>query len=133
MKNIVVLVNKERRETVFSQKYYDMLSKLGKVKIYDKDMTGVVKNDIRVAKLIQEASKNIGLDLPIGAIELGATDAAAMSQAGVPASSVTAMDPTPAQYYHTRLDTADNLSAQAIDTGVKVALETVFLYDEKGI
>jgi Zn-dependent M28 family amino/carboxypeptidase len=102
-------------------------------KIYDKDMTGVVKNDIRVAKLIQEASKNIGLDLPIGAIELGATDAAAMSQAGVPASSVTAMDPTPAQYYHTRLDTADNLSAQAIDLGVKIALETVFLYDEKGI
>ena len=37
MKNIVVLVNKERRETVFSQKYYDMLSKLGNVKIYDKD------------------------------------------------------------------------------------------------
>jgi hypothetical protein len=43
------------------------------------------------------------------------------------------MDPTPARYYHTRLDTADSLSAQAIDTGVKVALETVFLYDEKGI
>lgn len=37
MKNVVVLVNKERRETVFSQKYYDMLSKLGNLKIYDKD------------------------------------------------------------------------------------------------
>ncbi len=102
-------------------------------KVYDKDMTGVVKNDVRVAKLIKEAAANVGVDVPIGAIELGATDAAAMSQAGIPASSLTAMDPTPARYYHTRLDTADNLSAQAIDLGVKIALETVFLYDEKGI
>lgn len=37
MKNIVVLVNKERRLTVFSQKYYDMLKKLGNLKVYDKD------------------------------------------------------------------------------------------------
>jgi hypothetical protein len=73
------------------------------------------------------------MDVPIGVIELGSTDAAAMSQAGVPASAFTAMDPTPARYYHTRLDTADNLSAQAIDTTVKLALETVFLYDEQGI
>ena len=81
----------------------------------------------------EAAAKNVGVDVPIGVIELGATDAAAMSQAGVPASALTAMDPTPARYYHTRLDTADNLAAPAIDLGVKVALETVFLYDEKGI
>lgn len=102
-------------------------------KIYDKDMTGIVKNDKRVARLIQDAAKNVGFDILVGAIELGATDAAAMSQAGIPASSLTAMDPTPAQYYHTRLDTADNLSAQAIDAGVKIAIETAFLFDEKGI
>ena len=101
--------------------------------IYEKDMTGMVKNDRRVAELIQTAAKTVGVDSPIGTIALGATDAAAMSQAGIPASSIVAMDPTPARYYHTRLDDADNLSAQAIDLGVKIALETVFLYDEKGI
>ena len=37
MKNITVLVNKERRDTVFSEKYYDRLRKLGKVNIYDRD------------------------------------------------------------------------------------------------
>lgn len=103
------------------------------IKIYEKDMTGMVKNDRRVAELIQSAAKNVGVDVPIGTIELGATDAAAMSQAGVPASALTAMDPSPARYYHTRLDTADNLSPQAIELGVKIALETAFLYDEKGI
>ncbi len=118
-------------ETIFVS--FDTIRDIEFIKIYEKDMTGVVKNDRRVAELLQAAAKNVGADVPIGVIELGATDAAAMSQAGVPASALTAMDPTPARYYHTRLDTADNLSAPAIDLGVKVALETVFLYDEKGI
>ncbi|MGN1316129.1 MAG: M20/M25/M40 family metallo-hydrolase [Acutalibacteraceae bacterium] len=118
-------------ETVFIS--FDTIRELEFSKIYDKDMTGMVKNDCRVAELLQTAAKNVGIDVPIGTIELGSTDAAAMSQAGVPASSFVAMDPTPARYYHTRLDTADNLSPQAIDAGVKIALETVFLYDEKGI
>ncbi len=118
-------------ETVFIS--LDTIREPEFMKIYEKDMTGVVKNDRRVAELLQQAAKNVGVDVPIGVIELGATDAAAMSQAGVPAAALTAMDPTPAKYYHTRLDTADNLSAQAIDLGVKIALETAFLYDEKGI
>ena len=118
-------------ETIFVG--FDTIRELEYPKIYEKDMTGVVKNDRRVAELIQTAAKTVGMDIDIGTIELGSTDAAAMSQAGIPASSMVAMDPSPARYYHTRLDTADNLSAQAIDTGVKIALETVFLFDEKGI
>ena len=118
-------------ETVFIS--VDTIRDIEFIKIYERDMTGVVKNDRRVAELIQQAAKNVGVEVPIGTIELGATDAAAMSQAGVAASALTAMDPTPAKYYHTRLDTADNLAAPAIDLGVKIALETVFLYDEKGI
>ena len=112
----------------------DTIRELDFIDIYEKDMTGMVKNDRRVAELIQSACKEVGYDnVHIGTIALGSTDAAAMSQAKIPASSIVAMDPTPARYYHTRLDDADNLSAQAIDFGVKVALETVFLYDEKGI
>ncbi|MBO5434159.1 MAG: M20/M25/M40 family metallo-hydrolase [Clostridia bacterium] len=118
-------------ETIFVT--IDTIRELEFSKIYNKDMTGMVKNDIRVAKLIQSAAKNVGLDVPIGPIDLGATDSAAASQAGFPASSFVAMNPAPARYYHTRLDTADNLSAQAIDTTVKLAIETVFLYDEQGI
>ena len=56
-----------------------------------------------------------------------------MSQGGFKAASMVAMDPTPARYYHTRLDTEDNLSLGAIEAGVKTALETIFLYDEKGL
>ena len=101
--------------------------------IYDKDMSGVVKNDVRVAGLMREAAANAGFDVPIKAIELGSTDAAAVSQAGIPAAAFTAMDPAPARYYHTRLDTEDNLSPKMIENGLKIALETAFLFDEKGI
>ena len=122
---------KDGVETIFIS--FDTIRELEFAKIYEKDMTGMVKNDRRVAELLQSAAKNVGMDVPIGTIELGSTDAAAMSQAGVPASAFTAMDPSPARYYHTRLDDANNLSPQAIDAGVKIALETIFLYDEKGI
>jgi len=101
--------------------------------IYDKDMTGVVKNDTRVAKLLQKAAKNVGYDVPIKAIELGSTDAAAASQAGVAAAAFTAMDPSPARYYHTRLDTEDNLDPKTIEIGLKIALEAVYMFDEQGI
>ena len=125
------MLHQDGVETVFVG--FDTIRELDFLDIYEKDMTGMVKNDRRVAELIQKAAKEVGFDVPIGTIALGSTDAAAMSQAKIPASSIVAMDPTPARYYHTRLDDADNLSAQAIDAGVKIALEAVFLYDSEGI
>lgn len=118
-------------ETVFVA--LDTIREIDFMAIYDKDMTGMVKNDKRVAALLQQAAKNVGYDVPVKAIELGSTDAAALSQAGIPASAFTAMDPSPARYYHTRLDTEDNLDPRMLETGLKIALETAFLFDEQGI
>lgn len=118
-------------ETVFVS--FDTIREHEFMAIYDKDMTGMVKNDVRVAKLLQQAAENVGFTVPIKAIELGSTDAAAASQAGIPAAAFTAMDPSPARYYHTRLDTEDNLDPKTMEIGLKIALETVFLFDEQGI
>lgn len=101
--------------------------------IYDKDMTGTVKNDKKVAALLQNSAKAIGYDVPVKAIELGATDAAAASQAGIPAAAFTAMDPSPARYYHTRLDTEENLDPKTLEISLKLALEALFDFDEQGI
>lgn len=124
-------IKDEGVETVFVS--FDTVRECDYMAIYDKDMTGTVKNDARVAKLVQQAAKNVGYDVPIKAIELGSTDAAAISQAGLSASAFTAMDPSPARYYHTRLDTEDNLDPKTLEIGLKIALETVFLFDEQGI
>lgn len=101
--------------------------------IYEKDMTGMVKNDKRVCELLRKAAEKQGLDIPVGTIPLGSTDAAAASQAGIAAASIVAMDPAPADYYHTRRDTADILNPSCIEKILNVILEAVFDFDENGI
>ncbi len=101
--------------------------------IYEKDMTGMVKNDKRVCELLRKAAEKHGLTIPVGTIPLGSTDAAAASQAGIPAASIVAMDPSPADYYHTRRDTADILNPACIEKMLNVILEAVFDFDENGI
>ena len=130
VKNHPELQNKDIETVVMG---VDTICEMDFMKIYSKDMNGLTKNDERVAKLIQDGAKIAGYDVPTGVIELGATDAAAFSQKGIAAATFVAMNPEPSRYYHTRLDTVDMIKPQAIDAGVKIALETVFLYDEKGI
>lgn len=101
--------------------------------VYSRDLTGTVKNDAGACALVKEAAKQTGLDLPYKSVFFGATDAAAVTQAGMKAVSVAAMDPAPAKYYHTRLDTADNLDTKTVEAVLGVALETAFLFDEKGL
>ncbi len=101
--------------------------------IYEKDMTGMVKNDKDVCALLKNAALKQGEDIPVGAIPLGSTDAAAASQAGIKAASLVAMDPAPAQYYHTRLDKAEILIPEVIDKVLNIVLQAVYDFDENGI
>ncbi|MBQ6752193.1 MAG: hypothetical protein IJR10_00285, partial [Clostridia bacterium] len=61
------------------------------------------------------------------------SDAAALAQGGIKACCLAAMDPTPARYYHTRLDTADNLDPKTIKAGLSTLLESLYLFDERGL
>ena len=106
---------------------YDFMS------VYNKDMTGTVKNDAEVSKLLKEGAALAGFDLPYKTVSFGSSDAAAITKGGMKATCFAAMDPAPARYYHTRLDTADNLDLKTIEAGVGIVLETAFLYDEKGL
>lgn len=118
-------------ETVFVG--LDTIRDYGFAAVYSRDLTGTVKNDAGACALVKEAAKQTGLDLPYKSVFFGATDAAAVTQAGMKAVSVAAMDPAPAKYYHTRLDTADNLDIKTVEAVLGVALETAFLFDEKGL
>ncbi len=118
-------------ETVFMS--FDTLRDAEFMTIYNKDMSGTVNNDARACALMQNAAKKVGLDVPFGTVPLGATDAAAASQAGVPAASFVAMDPAPARYYHTRIDDADILIPEVIEQSIDLAIQTVFDFDENGL
>ena len=97
--------------------------------IYERDMTGMVKNDKRVCSLLKRAGEKQGLDIPVGTIPLGSTDAAAASQAGIPAASIVAMDPVPADYYHTRRDTYDNMNEQGIADCYATSVKVLEMFD----
>ncbi len=118
-------------ETVFAG--FDTIRDEEYMMIYTKDLNGLVKNDLDACSLVKNAAAKCGKDVPFGAIPLGSTDAAAASQAGCKAASFVAMDPAPARYYHTRLDTADNLCPSTIEKTIEIALQTVFDFDENGL
>lgn len=121
----------EDMETVFIG--VDTLRDFDFYAIYSRDMTFTVKSDERVCALLKQAALNAGMDLPFKSIFLGASDAAAVCKAGFAGATLAAMDPAPARYYHTRLDTGDNLDLKSIETGINIMLEAVFLYDEQGL
>lgn len=119
-------------ETVFIG--VDTIREFDFMQIIDKDLNGLSKCDSRVVNLIKNGALSAGFDnVSVNPISLGATDAAAMNAIGVPAASFVAMDPAPARYYHTRLDTEDNLDEKAIDTCLKIMLHTLFLFDKNGL
>lgn len=106
---------------------------LGHMAIYARDMSGVVRNDPGVCALLKAAGAKCGRDLSYETIYAGASDAAAFSQAGIPAAALAAMDPAPPRYYHTRLDDVDNMDPACIELGIHIAWEAVHLFDAQGL
>lgn len=112
---------------------FDTMRDLESMAIYHKDMTGTVTNDPRVCSIMKRAGELGGLDLPYATIFCGASDAAAMTQAGFPAGTFAAMDPTPASYYHTVRDNIQNMEPIAIGHSIDVAMGSLFIFDQEGL
>ena len=112
---------------------FDTLKDYDYMAIYNKDMSGITSHDKRACALLAEAGKFSEVDLPYAVLFCGASDAAAVTQAGIPAACFAAMYPGPPRYYHTRGDKADILELKTIEKGIEIALNSVFIFDEKGL
>ncbi|MCM1545131.1 MAG: M28 family metallopeptidase [Ruminococcus sp.] len=111
----------------------DTLTDYDDIAIYSRDMTGTVKTDPRVCALMKKGAERAGLDVPYSSVYLGASDAAAVSKLGVPAATLAAMNPGPPRYYHTREDLPEILVPKTIEKCLDICLQTLFIYDEKGL
>lgn len=109
----------------------DTFRDLGDLAIYDRDLSGTLKHDPNLRKLVRRAGENCGLKLEYSSVYIGASDAAAFTQEGIRATGFAAMDPTPPRYYHTRLDNWDNMNPEAIKVGIDVMVETACLFDQE--
>jgi hypothetical protein len=119
-------------ETIFI--VLETLREVSHLCIYDKDMNGIVKTDLQVCKLLQNAAKEaIGRDIKYSTVTLGSTDAAAFSNAGLKSACFAGLDHNLQRYYHTRMDTYTNLSTECLDLAYKVCMKTLELYDRDGL
>ncbi len=118
-------------ETVFVA--VDTMKDFEDMFVYNRDMSGITKHSEEACALVKKAGQNAGVDIKYSVVFAGASDAAAMTQGGAHATTLAAMNPGPPKYYHTRDDKADILNLKTIEKGVEIALETTFLFDEKGL
>lgn len=110
----------------------DTFRDLETMAVYDRDLSGTVKHHAGVKKLVHDACANCGYDVGYESIYIGGSDAASFTQRGIPATGFAAMDPAPPRYYHTRLDTAENLRPECIEVGIEVMIETLCMFDKNG-
>lgn len=111
----------------------DTFRDLDHLLIYSKDLNGTVKHDPAVCQLLKDAGKAVGRDLPYGSIFLGSSDGTAFTQAGIRAAAFAAMDPAPADYYHNRRDSPDNMDVECLTVAVRVVAEAIRRYDADGL
>lgn len=119
-----------RVETVFIA--MDTMREIEQLQIYTQGCTGTQKNSNAVSQIIYEAGLNCGVDMKETDIYPGAIDAEAFSRNGLYASGFCGVNHDPKTYYHTRLDTPDNINEECINLSLDICLEAAALYDTKG-
>lgn len=111
----------------------DTLKDYDYMAIYNRDMTGTVKNDPRVCALMKKGAERAGLDVPYASVYFGSSDAARVTKLGIPAGTLAAMDPGPPRYYHTRGDVPEIMEQKTIEKCLDICLQTLFIFDEYGL
>ena len=103
-------------ETVFIA--MDTMREIEQLQIYTSGCTGTQKNSNAVGELIYEAGENCGIEMRETDLYPGAIDAEGFSRYGLEAAGFCGVNHDPRTYYHTRLDTPDNISEACINLSV---------------
>lgn len=119
-------------ETVFIG--LETLRDMEHMSVYVRDLSGTVKNSDKAVKLLDKAALSLeGKVFPHASVYVGASDAAAITQAGMHATCLASMDPAPARYYHTREDNETNMNPDCFKRGLDVALTALDIFDKEGL
>ncbi|MBQ4626001.1 MAG: M20/M25/M40 family metallo-hydrolase [Clostridia bacterium] len=96
-----------------------------------RDLNGTVKSDKDAADLFFEAAQAVGVPCKKGMIPPlgGAVDAAAFTQGGFRAAGVTGLNHKLERYYHTRLDSYDNMNKDGIANCFAASVKMLEMFD----
>lgn len=118
-------------ETIFIA--LDTLREMDQLQIYTKGINGFQKNSSEVAQLLRTAGTHCGITLKTADSYPGATDAEAFSRQGLLSCGFCGVNHKIQTYYHTRLDTHDNIDEDCLALSLKICMETVQLYEKYGL
>lgn len=124
---------KELKEIPTCVVVLDTFRDLETMAVYHRDLSGTLQHHDGTKVLVHDACANCGFDVKYESIYIGGSDAASFTQRGIPATGFAAMDPAPPRYYHTRLDTPENLRPEAIKAGIEIMIEACCMFDKDGI
>jgi len=103
----------------------DGIAKKDIVIIHDREPGIGAKHDPKIYKPLLDIAKKINPNAKISSLPFGATDGAAFSKKGIPTASIGGLnlkDELP-PYYHTRLDTPENVEKEALGQFVEICFE----------
>lgn len=97
-----------------------------------RDLNATVKADKDVSDLFMEAAREIGVTCKKGMVPPlgGATDSAAFAKAGFRATGITGLNHNLERYYHTRLDTWNNMNTEGLADCFAAAVRVLEKFDQ---
>lgn len=96
-----------------------------------RDLNATVAADKDVSDLYYETAQEMGIHCLKGMVPPlgGATDSAAFAQAGFRATGITGLNHNLEHYYHTRLDSYDNMNIEGLATCYAVSVKALEKFD----
>ena len=116
-------------ETVFIA--MDTMREIEELRVCNFGCTGTVKNDYAVGDLIRDAGRACGIEMPDTELYPGAIDSEAFSQRGLRANGFTAVSHDAKRYYHTRMDTPDNMDPDCLALSLNICKEAARIFDRE--
>ena len=129
LRGAVAYAKKHQKELQDVETVYiamDTMREIEQLQVYTSGCTGTQKNSNAVGEV------NCGIEMPETELYPGAIDAEGFSRYGLEAAGFCGVNHDPKTYYHTRLDTPDNISEECINLSLDICIEAAKLYDEKG-
>ena len=116
-------------ETIFIA--MDTMREIEELRVCNFGCTGMVKNDYAVGDLIRDAGRACGIEMPDTELYPGAIDSEAFSQLGLRANGFTAVSHDAKRYYHTRMDTPDNMDPECLVLSLNICKEAARIFDRE--
>lgn len=110
----------------------DTIHETEQLQIYARGINFTEQNADEVCNLLYFSGLKNGIDLPYAEFYPGAVDSEAFSRVGVKAAGLCAVRHTPAPYYHTVHDTADNLNPECIEITRNIVKTAIEMFDKAG-